>query len=62
MEQARFKLALEGKVELISAEIRRRLFQQEQKAKEEHDMSQTQVERSRHGLGESLNIVKMIFF
>lgn len=62
MEQARFKLALEGKVEFISAEIRRRLFQQEQRAKEEHDISQTQVGRSRHGPGESLNIAKMIFF
>ena len=61
MEQARFKLVLEGKVEFISAEIRRKLFQQEQKAQEEHDMSQTQVGRSRHGPGVSLNIVKMIF-
>lgn len=49
MEQARFKLALDGKVEFVSAEIRRKLFQQEQKAKEEHDTSQTQVGRSRPG-------------
>ena len=63
MEEARFKLTLEGKVEFISAEMRRRIFQQEQKAKEEHDVSQTQAgRRSRHGPGGSLHICQNDFF
>lgn len=33
MEEARFKLTLEGKVEFISAEIWRRICQQEQETK-----------------------------
>lgn len=62
MQKARFKLTLEGKVEFISAEMRRRMFQQEQKAKEEHDTSQTQAgRRSRHGPRVSLHICQNDF-